>query len=374
MSRIVFVTWAGGGNLPPALGIAAALTRRGHEARFVGHALQGGAIEGRGFRFEAFRHAAPWPPTGPPDPSGPPPSVRVFTDRGMGDDVVESLARDPADLVVVDHLLWGVLQATFEHGIPSATLVHTFFGQQRTTWSRTAGADLARGLGFEPVALWEASRVIVIATLPELDAVHPGELPANARFAGPVWQGVPSPAVPEPLPLVLVSLSTMPQEGQAEAFQRILDALAPLPVRAVATAPAGMGATAVRCPGNVELTGFIPHETLMQRASLVISHGGHSTAMAALSRDVPMLLMPMFLLGDQPVVAGAIEAAGAGIALGKEAGVDDIRQAVARVLDGSEGSGCRAAAARLGALIRRRDGAEAAADAIASAVGEPIHR
>ena len=37
MAEILFVTWDGGGNVPPALGIAAALTARGHAVRFVGH-------------------------------------------------------------------------------------------------------------------------------------------------------------------------------------------------------------------------------------------------------------------------------------------------------------------------------------------------
>ena len=38
MADILFVTWDGGGNVPPAVGIAAELRRRGHGVRFVGHA------------------------------------------------------------------------------------------------------------------------------------------------------------------------------------------------------------------------------------------------------------------------------------------------------------------------------------------------
>ena len=38
MADILFVTWDGGGNLPPAIGIGRELRSRGHEVRFIGHA------------------------------------------------------------------------------------------------------------------------------------------------------------------------------------------------------------------------------------------------------------------------------------------------------------------------------------------------
>jgi hypothetical protein len=41
MSRIVFVTWNGGGNLLPALGIGRELDRRGHSVAFLGRTLSG---------------------------------------------------------------------------------------------------------------------------------------------------------------------------------------------------------------------------------------------------------------------------------------------------------------------------------------------
>ena len=42
MSNILFVTWDGGGNVPPALGIAAELQQRGHRVRVIGHPVQHG--------------------------------------------------------------------------------------------------------------------------------------------------------------------------------------------------------------------------------------------------------------------------------------------------------------------------------------------
>ncbi|HEV7848103.1 MAG TPA: hypothetical protein VGO88_02105 [Mycetocola sp.] len=40
MANVVFVTWAGGGNLPPAFGIAADLAVRGDFVQFLGDAGQ----------------------------------------------------------------------------------------------------------------------------------------------------------------------------------------------------------------------------------------------------------------------------------------------------------------------------------------------
>ncbi len=40
MSTIRFVTWDGGGNVPPALGIAAELVARGHRVGVLGHERQ----------------------------------------------------------------------------------------------------------------------------------------------------------------------------------------------------------------------------------------------------------------------------------------------------------------------------------------------
>jgi UDP:flavonoid glycosyltransferase YjiC (YdhE family) len=59
MTGILFVTWDGGGNVPPALEIAREVTARGASARFLGHESQRIAIESAGFPFEAYRQARP---------------------------------------------------------------------------------------------------------------------------------------------------------------------------------------------------------------------------------------------------------------------------------------------------------------------------
>ena len=52
MARYLFVTWAGGGNEPPAIGLAQELRERGHVVAFAGQQLGRGPwrVSGYGFR------------------------------------------------------------------------------------------------------------------------------------------------------------------------------------------------------------------------------------------------------------------------------------------------------------------------------------
>jgi UDP:flavonoid glycosyltransferase YjiC (YdhE family) len=204
---------------------------------------------------------------------------------------------------------------------------------------------------------------VVAVTLPELDPPEPGVL-----ISGPAWLGSPRPAPPRVDPAVPASLSTLAQAGQTRVMQRILDALGALPVRD-SDDGRGVGPAALRPPANSRVVPYAPHEKLLPQMSLVISHGGHSTAMAALARDLPLLLLPMFSLSDQPAVARALADRGAALTLPKEGGSREIRTAVETLLGDPA---YRTAAAALGAAIRRRDGADVAADAlVAAAPGSP---
>ena len=54
MAEILFVTWDGGGNVPPAVGIAEELKNRGHRVRFLGHPRQALAFSERGLEFSGL--------------------------------------------------------------------------------------------------------------------------------------------------------------------------------------------------------------------------------------------------------------------------------------------------------------------------------
>lgn len=109
----------------------------------------------------------------------------------------------------------------------------------------------------------------------------------------------------------------------------------------------------------------VPREAASSAGDAVLGHGGHGTTMTALAHDLPVVALPLHPMIDQPIVAAAVERAGAGIALSKRARPATIAAAVQRALDDPA---YRAAAARLGATIRDRNAASTAVDEMTQAL------
>ena len=127
MGGVLFVTWDGGGNLPPALGVAAELRGRGLEARFLGHAAQRAAIEAAGFRFTAYAHGRPWSSAEPATGAAALERISsVFTDPGAGIDLLETARREPPAMTVIDCLSLGALHAAQQARLAHIGLAHTY--------------------------------------------------------------------------------------------------------------------------------------------------------------------------------------------------------------------------------------------------------
>ncbi|WP_285648255.1 nucleotide disphospho-sugar-binding domain-containing protein [Actinomycetospora sp. NBRC 106375] len=359
MARVLAVTWDGGGNVPPLLGVATQLVRRGHEVRVLGHAGQRDDVEAAGLAFVAYRHARPWAATDPL--SGPRHAlayVALFSDRGPGRDVAAEVG--DVDLVLADAMSLAALQAAQRAGVPTVVLVHLFRRYLTAVWARGPMGLAAAVRGMRPTRLWDAARRVLVASDPVLDPGAPGSLSGNVRYVGPVGPPV-RPAAVRSEPLVLVSLSTIFYPGQEDLLARLLEALAPLPLRVVVTTGPAVDPDALDAPSNAEIVRYRPHGELMPQASLVVSHGGHSTAMLALAHDLPVLVLPLHPQLDHPLVGAAIADAGAGRVLPAASDPPAIRDAVRElVADGPH----RGAAAAIGARLRARDGAAVAADEI----------
>lgn len=357
MSNLLFVTWDGGGNVPPALGIAAELQQRGHLVRVMGHPGQRAQVEAMGLNFTAFHTARPFTPI---DDSTPIDYAGVFGDRAMGRDVVEEMRREPADVVVVDCILFGAMEAVAAAGVPYVVLEHLYDAYLVRRWLR-GPMGIAMAVKRIPTRrLLHGAAARLVACLAELDPAGSGPRPDNLHYTGPVVTGVS--ATPTD-PTVLVSLSTVNFPGQARAMQNILDALGTLEVRAIATVGPSIGTENLTSSPNVELRGFVPHADLLPTVSMVIGHGGHATTMAALVHDLPVLVLPMHPMLDQKMVGQSLVDAGAGRLLSKKAEPPAIAAAVAELMsDGPH----RAAAARLGAAIRATSGARAGAELVES--------
>jgi UDP:flavonoid glycosyltransferase YjiC (YdhE family) len=354
MAEILFVTWDGGGNVPPALGIAAELKARGHGVRLLGHARQQPTLEAAGFEVAPTRQAREFSAL---DNNSPIALVAAFGDRGLGRDVLDSLAARPADVVVVDCMLFGVMAELRGAGTTYVVLEHLYDAYLRGGWMKGPMGLGMRIKRLQPTRSLAEARLRLVASLPSLDPAG-ASASHDLTYVGPV---VPFSARVEADPMVLVSLSTYRFPRMGECLQTIMDACAGLDARVVVTTGPVVDPADLRAPDNAEVHRFVPHAELMPSASLVIGHGGHSTTMQALAHDLPMVLMPMHPMLDQPMVARSVEAAGSGRVVRKKATADDLAPVIADLLaDGPH----RTAAARLGAEIRSMPGATNAADRI----------
>jgi UDP:flavonoid glycosyltransferase YjiC (YdhE family) len=369
VSEIVLVTWDGGGNVPPALGLAANLQARGHHVRFLAHPQQRSQLEGAGFSFTPFRAAMPWSPLTPAAGlSGAWRYGRMFTDRGMGADLREMLAAQPADLVVVDALLLGVLEAARSLTVPYAALVHTYQQYLVRPWSRGPIGLIARTRRLQPTRLWDAADLVLVAADATLDPATKTSLPGNVRHVG-VIQPDPQGRRREETdqPRVLVSLSTNYFPGQQQALQSVLDGLAELPIQVIATTGA-VPVEDLRTPPNAELHKTQPHTAVMPTVQAVVGHGGHATTMLALAHDLPLVVLPMHPMLDQKMIGQSVAEQEAAVLLTRKATPQQIRTAVRNMLASAE---ARAAAARLGAQLRAQDGATVAADHLLALLNTP---
>ena len=355
MSDLLFVTWDGGGNVPPALGIARELTTRGHRVRFLGHEANRAAVLAAGFDFEPYRTARPFSSLAPGSPLA---QMAMFADRGMGRDLTDSLRREPADLVVVDCLLFGAMEALRVGGTPYVVLEHLYDAYLRGTWLRGPLGLGMRARRLRPTRSLAGAAATLVATLPELDEGSRNGHAAGLDFIGPVVPPLQE-AAAAPEPTVLVSLSTYAFPGMSGRLQALLDAAGDLDARVVATTGPAIDPAELRPAANTELHRFVPHAEVMPAATLVVGHGGHGTTMQALAHDLPVVVMPQHPFLDQPMVGATVASAGAGAVVSRSAKPSELAPVLAKLLDDGPH---RDAAARLGAAIRALPGATNGAD------------
>ena len=366
MGEVLVVTWDGGGNVPPALGIAGELVRRGHRVRFLGHERQRSSVEEAGFGFEAYRHARPYSAIEPlPTPKAIVAIFGMFTDGGPGVDLRELFGRQPADLLVIDGMSLGALKDAYGLSVPVVALMHTYHQFFVNRWARGPIGLLGTVRGRSPQRLWARAARVLVATSRDLDPAS-DPLPGNVTHVGVVQAPVRAGPKPDP-PRILVSLSTIFYGGQAETLQAVLDAVAGpdgskrIDADVMVTTGDTIDPLSLRAGPNVNVQRYLPHDEVMPSMSLVISHGGHSTVMRALCHDVPVLVLPMHPMLDHKMIGESIAAKGAGLVLPRDAKLGDIAAAIGRLLHDPR---YRRAAADLGARLRSQPGQERAADII----------
>jgi UDP:flavonoid glycosyltransferase YjiC (YdhE family) len=342
MARILWLNWSGGGNLPPSLGIARVLTERGHTVAFAGRPEMVPRVKTAGFRAieitDAYAQVDRYP-----QGHFMTRAACYLTSPAVEAQIRSIVAAERPDITLIDAMFPAALANASQFGCASIVFVHTFVFRQLEMWRKFFGIfdGMRRQAGFAglPVLddLWRPRERIVSTSLAAFDApLLPGW--DMVRHAGPVLEDERF-AVPTPLPwpesdatpLVLVSFSTGFEQRNVDKVQRTLDALAELPVHVVATTGGIVAPNEVAAPANAIVLNYAAHDPIIRRAALVVTHGGHGTAMRTLGYGVPMVVIPG-LAGDQPYVAAAIAEWGAGRALPADAGVDAIRAAAQDVL------------------------------------------
>jgi MGT family glycosyltransferase len=372
--RFHVVTWSGGGNTTPTYALARRLIACGHEVTLLGQSAQAEAARDLGARFVSLG-VPDWTPGKSLEDESDAFSSLLFG-PAVGEAVLDTIARDAPDVLVVDCMLTSALAVAERAALPSAALVHVLYeqfvaGTMGRRWSAKLPVinETRSGFGLPPVgspmALLEPMRLVLVACPQAFDTAMP-VLPQNVRYVGAMLDDPPTAPSASPWPLadgrprVLVALSTTFQHQEA-VLRRIAAALALLPLEAVITVGHAVEVDAIAPARNVAVVRYLAHRTILPDCALVITHAGLGTVMAALAHGVPLLCLPMGR--EQHDNAARVAACGAGLVLPPDADVDEISQTVRAMLAAPE---YRTAARHMAATIARRDGRELAVDALES--------
>lgn len=405
IQRYLFAMWESGGALPPQLGLCRQLIRRGHEVRVIGDPTIEPSARAEGCAFTPWTRA---PSRTSLDPSQDPmkdwearnPMEMLRRARdGMiaapaadyAADVREAIRAHDIDVLLTDHHLAGAILGAQAEGVPIVAIVPNIwtlptpgvppvgpgFGPSTSPLARLRNRLLLAFVnrvfdgalptinaareanGLPPIErfydqMTDVDRILVLSS-PAFDFASPF-VPPHVRYVGPVlddptwvdewtppWDGTAG----DERPLVLVSLSSTFQD-QVATLNRIVAALDMLPVRAIVTLGRNVDPSEVPARGDVHVVASAPHGPILDRADLVVTHGGHGTTMKALAAGIPIVCLPMGR--DQNDNAARIAHLGVGVRRPHTSHPDKLASAMRTVLDDpSFGARARAFARTLAA-------------------------
>lgn len=361
MMRIAFVTGPDPGHALVVLGLARALRERGHETLVATGTQHEGLVVGEGHAFVELPLLAPT--TGDGDFGH-----RLWRRAGqMATPLVQLLRPWRPDLVVMDTLTTvggfvaellalPYVEVSPHHctdpdplvppvglGAPVARTAQRrrWDAEIRAAQARDVAAgtrlrdEVRRGLGLG------ARRPPALRLLQTLPGLEPRRMtwPASTHVVGQLAIDPPLPPLaPPPGDAALVVVTDSTATDLPTPLGRLaVDALAGEDLRLVVT-----GSVDGQVPSNV-VVGRGPHEPLLDAAAVAVGPGGGGFTAKALTRGVPMVVVP--LAGDQRETAGRVAHSRAGVWVQPSAATPaTLRAAVRRLLtDGTH----RAAARRL---------------------------
>jgi len=379
---VYFFGFPAHGHTNPTLAVVAELVRRGHRVRYF--SFPEFAAELRGVGAEFFDCSGFLPPE-PPDPAKVGRDfaylIGMITDTTLALEpaLTPLLKADPPAVIVADSLAyWGKLLAK-KNNIPfvSSTTSLAFNRYTAKLMKQTPGDSLRFLLGIpksgRAVRRLKAagypvrSFVDIVQNDSETDTVvyTSAQFQPMAETFGEKYRFVgaslraPLPArKTRERPFVYIALGTVLND-QPAFYRACAEALGGLDVDVLlATGRAEIGPL----PANMKAEGYADQLAALAGASVFVTHCGMNSVTESLCAGTPMVLFPQH--GEEEAVAGRVEELGAGVRLrGTTPGA--IRQAVQTVLADEH---CAAAARRAGDALLHSGGAQAAADAILTAV------
>lgn len=302
--RFLFTTIPGSGHFHPLVPTARALQRRGHDVAFAASPTFAPAIEAAG--FEAHPAGPAWleqlsDPVMQQILAG-----EFFVDlirMGMVEGVIRAAKATGADAIVRGSGELGGLVAGAILDVPVASAspaAAKFYEPMIRPGVARAAAE--HGLDGERVTAVDFEVLRIDRTPPSLET--PGYLaPANGVNVRPESYdgGGGLPAWFDDLgerPLVYVTLGTV-MNGNVPLFRLIADALADEPFEVVIALGNGIPLKSLgEVAENIRVGGYLPQARILERASVVVNHGGYNTVSAALGAGLPLFLLPMG--ADQP--------------------------------------------------------------------------
>jgi MGT family glycosyltransferase len=382
--RFLLAVIDGGGTLPPALGLAAELVRRGHSVDVVADPTAERSARAAGCDFTPWQTAPRFDTVADQTAliaeleRGSP--VRQFAaarDRllvgpaaAYADDLAAAVADRSPDALLVEGAVPGILIGAVASGLPTAALMPNIYLRPTpgmpvalSGWLPGAGPmsrardALARAVlrlvlgrvrpglnavlaarGQPPISdmfeLLDRCAQVLVMTSPTFDFQSP-HIPANVHFVGPQlddpdWAAAGDWQPDGDGPLVLVATSSIFQD-QTDLLRRAAAALGQLPVRGLVTTGRAVSPDAVPAPRNVRVVRAAPHSVVLDVAAVVVTHAGHGSVLKTLAAGVPLVCMPMGR--DQKDNTVRVLRLGAGVRVAKSASPDRIAAAVRLLLD-----------------------------------------
>ena len=316
--RFLVTTIPGHGHFHPIVPTARALQRRGHDVSIAASPSFAPAIEAAGFQAH---------PAGPVwlENLGDPVMQKIiagdfFVDlarMGMVEGVVRAATATGTDAIVRGGAEVGGLIAGAILGLPVASVAAA---ANKVYWPMirpgVARAAAEHGLDGERVTSDDFEVLKIDRTPPSLEM--PGYVaPENQINIQPQATDDGGGELPDGFgdlggrPLVYVTLGTV-FNGNVPLFRLVADALADQPFDVVIALGNGIPREALgEVSGNILVGGYLPQARILERASVVVSHGGYGTVSSALAAGLPLFLLPMG--ADQPYNAERCITAGAAL-------------------------------------------------------------